>query len=417
MFDIKLKKYLLCWLLLAATALNLLAQHGSSDSAVMRILQSQCSAMPATHNNSIKILNGGGAKFEDMFAEIANAKHHIHLDYFNFRNDSIGNALFDLLAVKRAEGVEVRAIFDAFGNSSNNKPLKKKHLKDIRSKGIEIHKFRPARFPYADGFFNRDHRKIVVIDGNIAYMGGINVADYYINGLPDIGDWRDIHMRIEGDAVAQLQSMFLILWNKATKQNVDGEQYFPPVDSAAAGNKTMIIVDRTPNVTPKQMRCAYAAAIREAQKSIRIINPYFLPTRMVKKELKKAIKRGVDVEIMISAQSDIPFTPDGSIYVAHSMMKRGAEVFLFEGGFHHSKIMMVDSLFCTVGSANLDSRSLRYDYEVNSFIFDRAITDSLTRIFETDKQQSVMLTPEVWKKRSCWKKFTGWFARLLTPFL
>jgi cardiolipin synthase len=384
---------------------------------VLQALETQCGAMPATHNNKVSILKNGTAKFEDMFAEIAKAKHHIHLDYFNFRNDSIGNALFDLLAIKAAEGVEVRAIFDAFGNSSNNKPLKKKHLNAIRENGIEIHKFKPARFPYIDRVFNRDHRKIVVIDGNIAYTGGINVADYYIQGLPDIGDWRDMHVRIEGDAVAQLQDMFLKLWNKATKQNIGGEQYFPSVDTAFAGDKTMIIVDRTPNETPKQMRCAYSTAIREAQKSIRIINPYFLPTHSVKKELKNAIKRGIDVEIMISAKSDIPFTPDGSIHVAHSMMKRGAEVFLFEGGFHHSKIMMVDSLFCTVGSANLDSRSLRYDYEVNAFIFDREITDNLTQIFEADKAQCVKLTPELWKKRSCWKKFVGWFARLLTPFL
>jgi cardiolipin synthase len=411
-----IRKYFLLCLLLTA-AIRVLAQDCDSDSIVLKTLEIECSTMPATHNNDIKIFRNGTAKFEDMFAEIAKAKHHVHLDYFNFRNDSIGNALFDLLAVKVQEGVEVRAIFDAFGNSSNNKPLKKKHLKEIRKKGIEIHKFKPTKFPYVDNFFNRDHRKIVVIDGRIAYMGGINVADYYIKGLPEIGDWHDIHIRIEGDAVAQLQDMFIRLWNKSTKQNIGGEQYFPIVDSAFAGDKTMIIVDRTPNETSGQMRCAYAASIREAQKSIKIINPYFLPTHKVKKELKKAIKRGIDVEIMISAKSDIPFTPDGSVYVAHSLMKRGAEVFLFEGGFHHSKIMMIDSLFCTVGSSNLDSRSLRYDYEVNAFIFDREITDSLTRIFENDKLQSVKLTPEVWKKRSCWKKFTGWLARLLTPFL
>jgi cardiolipin synthase len=416
MTTLKIKKYFLFCLLLIA-AVNVFAQHCNSDSIVLEMLKNECSTMPATYNNNIKLFKNGTEKFEDMFAEMAKAKHHIHLDYFNFRNDSIGNALFDLLAVKVQEGVEVRAIFDAFGNSSNNQPLKKKHLKAIREKGIQIHKFKPAKFPYIDKFFNRDHRKIVVIDGRIAYMGGINVADYYIKGLPEIGDWYDMHIRIEGDAVAQLQDMFFKLWNKSTKQNINGQQYYPPLDSAFSGDKTMIIIDRTPNETPKQMRCAYAAAIRESQKSIKIINPYFLPTHKVKKELKKAIKRGIDVEIMISAKSDIPFTPDGSVYVAHSLMKRGAEVFLFEGGFHHSKIMMVDSLFCTVGSANLDSRSLRYDYEVNSFIFDKAITDSLTRIFENDKSQSTKLTPEVWKKRSCWKKIVGWFAQLLTPFL
>ena len=406
-----IKRNLLCILLFIITT-TVSAQQLSSDSIVLQILKEQCTSMPDTHNNKIKLLKSGAEKFETMFADIAKAKHHIHLDYFNFRNDSIGNALFDLLAEKVKEGVEVRAIFDAFGNASNNQPLKKKHLKEIRGKGIEIHKFKPARLP-----FNRDHRKIVVIDGEIAYMGGMNVADYYIEGLPKIGDWRDIHMRIEGDAVAQLQDMFFKLWNKATKQNIGGEQYFPEIDSTFTADKTMIIVDRTPNKTPKQMRCAYANAIRGAQKSIQIINPYFVPTHKVKKELKNALKRGIDVEIMISAKSDIPFTPDASIHVAHAMMKRGADVFLFEGGFHHSKIMMVDSLFCTIGSANLDSRSLRFDYEVNAFIFDKEVTAELSQMFEDDKQQSTQLTPEVWKKRSAWKKFVGWFARLFTPIL
>ena len=412
-----MKKYSLCCLLFIVATVNVFAQDYNKSAAVLQIMETLCASKPASYNNKIQLLKSGAEKFEDMFAEIAQAKHHIHLDYFNFRNDSIGNALFSLLAVKVAEGVEVRVIFDAFGNWSNDKPLKKSHLKAIQATEVEIHKFKPVRFPYIDGIFGRDHRKIVVIDGKIAYMGGINVADYYINGLPKIGEWRDMHIRFEGDAVAQTQDMFLQLWNKATKQNIGGEQYFPSVDSTFAGDKTMLIVDRTPRETPKQIRYAYTIAIREAQKSIKIINPYFLPTQMVKKELRNAIKRGVKVEIMIPAKSDIPFTPEGSTHLAHSLMKDGAEVFLFEGGFYHSKIMIVDSLYCTVGSANLDARSLRYDYEVNAFIFDSEITDSLTQIFEADKTQSIRLTPQVWKEYSCWKKFVGRVARILTPVL
>ena len=413
----KLKKYLLYCLLLVITTVDVCAQSYNNDTVVRQIMESLCASKPASYNNNIKLLKSGAEKFEDMFAEIAQAKHHIHLDYFNFRNDSIGNALFDLLAVKAAEGVEVRVIFDAFGNWSNNKPLKKKQLKEIQDTGIEIYKFKPIHFPYLDGIFGRDHRKIVVIDGKIAYMGGINVADYYIHGLPKIGEWRDMHIRFEGDAVAQLQDMFLKLWNKATKQNIGGEQYLRSVDTTYTGDKTMLIIDRTPGETPKQIRYAYTIAIREAQKSIKIVNPYFLPTQKVKQELKNAIKRGVKVEIMIPAKSDIPFTPEGSLHLAHSLMQCGAEVFLFEGGFYHSKIMIVDSLYCTVGSANLDARSLRYDYEVNAFIFDREITEGLIQIFEADKLQSTRLTPQVWKEYSCWKKFVGRIARLLTPVL
>ena len=142
-----------------------------------------------------------------------------------------------------------------------------------------------------------------------------------------------------------------------------------------------------------------------------------MPTKSIRKAIKKALKKGTEVEIMIPAVSDIPFTPEASFYIAHKLMKRGAKIYLFKDGFHHSKVMMVDSSFCTVGTANLNSRSLRYDYETNAFIFDPLTTHQLNGMFERDKKNSTLLTPEIWKKRSGWKKFIGWVGNLLTPFL
>ena len=205
----------------------------SSDKLVLNILKEQ--GIPITDNNQIKLLKSGEEKFIDLFQAIREAKHHIHLEYFNFRNDSIANALFDLLAEKAKEGVEVRALFDAFGNWSNNQPLKKKHLKAIRDKGIEIVKFDPITFPYINHAAHRDHRKIVVIDGKIGYTGGMNIADYYIHGLPDLGQWRDMHMRIEGPAVNDLQEIFLGIWNKETKQNIGGKEYFSEMEVIEIG--------------------------------------------------------------------------------------------------------------------------------------------------------------------------------------
>ena len=153
-------------------------------------------------NNSIVLLQNGQEKFDDLFKAIGQARSSVHLEYFNFRNDSIARLLFQLLERKVAEGVEVRALFDAFGNSSNNRPLKKRHLDSIRAKGIEIYKFDPITFPWVNHVFSRDHRKIVVIDGRIAYTGGMNVADYYINGTPQVGSWNDMHCRIDGQYVA-----------------------------------------------------------------------------------------------------------------------------------------------------------------------------------------------------------------------
>lgn len=388
----------------------------TSDSLVLRFLAA--SEIPISDNNKVKLLKSGQEKFIDLFAAIREAKHHIHLEYFNFRNDSIANALFDLLAEKVKEGVEVRAMFDAFGNWSNNKPLKKKHLKQIRDRGIEIVKFDPFTFPYINHATHRDHRKIAVIDGKVAYTGGMNIADYYINGLPKIGTWRDMHARIEGDAVDALQEIFLTIWNKETKQNIAGEAYFPGHHERSDSTDIVVaIVDRTPKKNSRMLSHAYAMSIFSAQKNVHIVNPYFVPTSSITKALNNTIKRGVDVTIMVSSASDIPFTPDAALYKLHRLMKKGASVYMYNGGFHHSKIMMIDDLFCTVGTANLNSRSLRYDYETNAFIFDTQITSELNDMFHEDIEHCTKLTPEFWKKRSPWKKFVGWFANLFTPFL
>jgi len=389
-----------------------------SDSVLIAYLN-EC-GIEITTNNEIEILKSGHDKFIDLFEEIKKAKHHIHLEYFNFRNDSIANSLFKLLEEKAKEGVEIRAMYDAFGNSSNNRPLKKKHIKEIRSKGIEIVEFDPLKFPWINHVFHRDHRKIAIIDGKVGYTGGMNIADYYITGLPEIGEWRDMHIRINGEAVGDLQDIFLDMWNQCTKQKIEGVNYYPyrkDTIYSQTTNTQIAIVDRYPRRNPEVMRRVYAKAIESAENKVQIINPYFTPTRIIKKAIKKATQKGVKVEIMIPGKSDIPFTPDAAMYIANKLRKKGADIYIFNGGFHHSKIMMIDSTYCTVGSTNLNSRSLRYDYEVNAFIFDREVTHELMSIFYKDQQNSTLLTKEIYKKRSTWKKFWGWFAHLFTPFL
>ena len=373
--------------------------------------------IPVTGNNRVKLLMSGQEKFADLFSAIRQARHHIHLEYFNFRNDSIGEALFDLLAEKAAEGVEVRAMFDAFGNWSNNKPLRNKHLKTIRKRGIEIVKFDPITFPYVNHALHRDHRKIVVIDGQIGYTGGMNVADYYLNGLPKIGQWHDMHVRIEGDAVRYLQGIFLTMWNQETGQHVGGPEYFADIHIPDNMAEEVAIVDRVPRETPRSISHAYAAAIDSAKQVIRIINPYFVPTKSIRRALKNALKRNVRVEIMIPSVSDVPFTPEAALYFVHKLMKRGARIYLFNGGFHHSKVMTVDDAYCTVGTANLNSRSLRYDYETNAFIFDPHTTRQLNTLFNHDCLNSTRLTKEWWMQRPLRKKIVGWFAHLFTPVL
>ena len=403
-----------------------IAEEGS-DSIIRHQLENM--GVNFSHNNRVTLLMSGQQKFDDMFAAIRQARHSIHLEYFNFRNDSIASLLFDLLREKRREGVEVRALFDGFGNDSNNQPLLKRHVEALRADSIDIWEFDPIRFPWVNHIWPRDHRKIVVIDGSIAYTGGMNVADYYIKGTEQVGAWRDMHCRIEGGAVNELQLIFSRIWEKTTGEDIWKPEYFrayspepfdnlKPDTTATAGHKLVGIINREPHKTNKIMREFYIKAINEARDSIHIINPYFTLIPSVTKALRNAIKRGVKVELMLSAKSDIPLTPDCAFYQAHKMMKQGAEVWLYQPGFHHSKIMMVDGKFCTVGSTNLDSRSLRYDYEENAVIIDKNTTHELDLMFSHDKEESIRLTPEYWKKfRTPWQRFRGWFAHLLVPFL
>ena len=400
----------------------------TSDSLIVKELRSE--GVSFSKNNTVTLLLTGQEKFDDLFTAIKQAKSSIHLEYFNFRNDSIANQLFNLLADKVKEGVEVRALFDAFGNMSNNKPLRKKELKNLRERGIEIYEFDPIRFPWVNHVFARDHRKIVVIDGSIAYTGGMNVADYYINGTKVVGEWHDMHCRIEGDEVNTLQKIFIKAWNKVTKQHLSGAKYYrgdrpnttfvdlklPSVDSL--NNMMVGIINREPRTSNTIIRKFYTTAIDVAKDSIQIINPYFTLNRAIKKAIKRAVKRGVKVDIMLSVRSDIPLTPDCGFYNAHQLMKRGCNIWMYMPGFHHTKVIMVDGLFCTVGSANLNSRSLNFDYEANAVIVNKEVTQELCNLFNAEKKESFLLTPKKWNEmRTPWKKFVGWFAHLLAPVL
>lgn len=412
------------------------AAHSSAPAApghdtAERLVQylHQAWGVETSGNNSVVLFSSGQEKFDDLFRAVRAARRSIHLEYFNFRNDSISAALFTLLAQKASEGVKVRALFDGFGNSSNNRPLKRRHLDSLRARGIEIYEFNPVRFPFLNDVLHRDHRKIVVIDGLIAYTGGMNVADYYIHGKPEFGEWHDIHARIEGDAVSRLQGIFLRFWQAVTSQSLSGTDFHPgerqarqlfptltPDTSATAGHKRVAVVNREPGYESGIMHDTFVTLIRAAQKQILIINPYFTLCRHIKRELKRACKRGVDVQIMVSEKSDIPVTPRIVEYNTYKLMRAGARVHIYTGGFHHSKVMMIDSCVTFLGSANLNSRSLSFDYECNLLIADTATTQQLQSLFHHDRAtRCIPLTPALRRSYKPWRRLQGRLFRLLAP--
>lgn len=393
--------------------ISLYSKAQSSDS--LTISQMRELGVVFSKNNKVELLMSGKEKFARLFEDIRQAKQSVHLEYFNFRNDSIASLLFDILREKRKEGVEVRAVFDGFGNDSNNQPLKKKHLEKLHADSIEIYEFDPIRFPWINHIWPRDHRKIVVIDGRIAYTGGMNVADYYVVGSEQVGEWRDMHCRIEGSAVNELQKIFVRFWKKLSKEDLTDPKYF---QGTKAGNKMVGIVNREPHTSNEITRRFFVNVLDNAKDSVKIINPYFMPTNKVMKALKRCAERGVKMDILISAKYDEPLTPDIVMYNMKKLIKRGVNVWRYRPGFHHSKIMMVDGKFCTVGSTNLDARGLRYDYEVNALIMDEETTKKLDQKFIEDTGKSDYVSMEEWKKsRTTWQRFKGWFGHLLTFLL
>lgn len=399
-------KLLLLWVCLSC--LSTLAMAQTDHSALHQKLVKQGNW--PYEDCSVTVLPSAREKFADMFSAISQARRFVHVEYFNMRNDSIGWELLHLLERKAEEGVEVRVLIDAFGYLNQRNTLTREMQDQVRSHGVQLAIFDPMRFPWVNHALHRDHRKIVVVDGQLVYTGGINVADYYLHGKPAVGEWRDTHMRMEGPVVDAYQQIFARIWERTTHEHLDSLTYraqepltefrhLRPDATPTAGRKVVVVVNREPGKTRRSMIRAYVAMLDAARDEVRIVNPYPMNVKSVRRAMYRALARGVRLRIMVSASSDNPVVPDVVAIEMKKMMHRGAEVYYYEGGFHHSKIMMVDGTVCTIGTANLDARSLKFDYEVNSFIFDPHTTAELNAIFDSDIPSSELLTKENFKRR------------------
>ncbi len=357
--------------------------------------------LPIYEGNTTRILPTGEIKFRDLFEAVEKAEKYILMDYFKFQQDSICGALLEILRRKVQQGVEVKIIFDSFGNKSSDLPLSDTLQTRIRESGIEIAAFDPVRFPWINHLMHRDHHKIAIIDGKTVYTGGMNVADYYLHGKPKVGKWRDMHIRMEGPIVQAYEELFWKMWHKEQPPSpLPRKGECLPSLMGGVGGGSVAFASRWPKETPKIMRQTYSIAIDNADHLVQIVNPYAMLFGEVRAALRRALERGVRVQFMVSTKSDGKVNDDVIGLEMRKLMKRGAEVYYFGDGFHHSKVMMIDSLFCTVGTTNLDARSLCFDYEVNAFIFSPATTHELQQIFYDDiEKSSTLLTPEVWKER------------------
>ncbi len=366
---------------------------------------------PLLSGNEVKIFTSGKEKFEHLFEDIAHAKKHIHVEYYVLSDDEIGKRLQDALICKAKEGLEIRIIYDSFGSRKSDK----KYYEHFRMAGIETEPFLKLTFPRLTSHINyRNHRKIVIIDGQIGYTGGMNVADRYINGF-EWGLWRDTHARIEGKGVQGLQSVFLLDWYFVSQTLITSRKYFPMLDDF--GNKTMQIVSSGPMRTVKEIPAAILQAIYDARKSIFIQTPYFLPTEMMIEALKIAATRGVDVRLMMSERSDMFLVQMTSYSYVKQMLESGIKVYFYKKGFLHSKMMLFDDSLTLIGSANFDVRSFEQNFEVEAFVYSCDTGSEAREIFIEDQRECVQLSMKEWMKRPRWKRFLESLFRLFAPLL
>jgi len=367
-----------------------------------------------TQDNEIEIFIDGNDKFQSLIQDIENAKDHIHLQYYIFRDDKLGMKLIDLLTEKAKQGIEVRVLYDEMGSRRINKRSFNKLIKA----GGEVEVFFPSKIPLFNVRANfRNHRKLVIIDGKVAYVGGFNVGDEYLGLNKKFGYWRDTHLRIQGNAVHATQIRFILDWNQASSRNdIDYKPNYFPLTSHN-GNIPIQIVTSGPDSEWEQIKNGYIKMISSAKKSIYIQSPYFVPDASILDTLRIAALSGINVYIMIPNKPDHMFVYWATLSYVGELLKAGAKVYIYENGFIHAKTIVVDEEVSTVGTANFDVRSFRLNFEVNAFIYDEATAKRLTDIFHEDMKKSRELTYEEYLKRSLWIRFKESISRLLSPIL
>lgn len=367
-----------------------------------------------TSNNDITTYTDMNDKFDQMLKDIAAAKDHVHFQYYILKMDDIGKRLYKALLKKQQEGVSVRILYDDIGSRS----LSLRNFSDIKKAGGLVEAFFPSKLPLINPRMNnRNHRKIVVIDGKIGYIGGSNVGDEYIGKDPKMGAWRDTHLRIVGNAVKSLQLRFMLDWNSHdTRNNMKHkEHYFPEIDFL--GKTTMQIASSGPDENYQQIKYGYLKMIYNAQKTIYIQSPYFIPDDSMMEAIRIAILGGVKVRIMIPSFPDHPFVYWATYSNTGSLVKMGAEVYMYQPGFLHQKVFIIDDEVLSVGTTNIDNRSFLLNFEVNAFIYDSEEATKHRKIFERDINNCEPLTLEKYESRSLWIKLKESLANLISPLL
>ncbi len=361
--------------------------------------------------NEVEVFTNGADKFARLKADLINARHYINLEYYIFENDNIGNEIADILIDRALAGVNVRVIYDHVGSFR----VKNRFFKRMRKAGIMVYPFFEVTFPQLGTRINwRNHRKLCVIDGSVGYLGGMNIADRYIDGGRKFASWRDTHVRVEGPVVAALQYAFAVDWHFMGQPLIDEAVL---ANRPRQGNVAAQLLTSGPTSQWSNISLMFHKAICNAKRRIYIQSPYFLPTDALLKGLVTAALSGVDVRILIPRKGDSTLLNYASSSYITECMRAGIKIYLYEAGMLHSKMIIVDDDFVTIGSTNFDFRSFEHNFEGNLFFYSREFTDKMLDIYREDLTHSTRIVPARWRKRPLVRRAIESVVRLLSPIL
>lgn len=376
------------------------------------------SMSPLTCNNSVKILVNGENKFPEVMKALREAKNHIHIEYYIYEDDNIGTEIGNILIQKAQQGVDVRFIYDDFGSSS----IRKKFVSDLRHNGVKAFPFFKISFiSFANRINYRNHRKIIVIDGHTAFVGGINVSDRYINKEADTKNifWRDTHLRIDGPGVQYLQYLFLCDWNFCANEKLKANENFFPREKNFTNkeNKVVQIAASGPDSGTPVILYSLLQAINLATKEVLITTPYFIPGESLLDALTIASLSGLTVKLLVPGKSDSLLVNSAARSYYDDLLKAGVEIYQYKKGFVHAKTLVADRKIAIVGTANMDFRSFDLNFEVNAIVYDMTTANELAGIFFEDIKGAEKIDELKWKHRPILKQLWQKTARLVSPLL
>ena len=373
---------------------------------------------PLTSGNAAALLINGEEKFPAVIKALEEAKDHIHIEYYIYENDKIGKTIEEILIRKAKQGVTVRFIYDDFGSRG----IRKNIAVRIRDAGVETYPFYKIPIFRAISHINyRNHRKIIVIDGKKAFVGGINVSDKYINDSTSANKlfWRDTHLMIEGPGAYYLQYLFISDWNFASEKTLENiRHYFPDTNKHnTPGDKLVQIAASGPDSVNPTVLYTLLYAIYQAEQEILITTPYFIPDQSLMDALIIAALGGVSVQLLVPERSDSRLVALAASSYYSDLLAAGVKIFFYQDGFVHAKTLVVDKKIAVVGTANMDVRSFDLNFEVNAIVYDDELASSLANTFYSDIKDAILLDKETWANRSIIKIFLEKVARLVSPLL